>query len=253
MIKKLLLLLFICTGIAASQILDNKLQNNSLLGNVTISVTVGGTFPFKGTFPALITERLDEFITRLYNEAVDLTLRTTNDPELYRKAKEQVVRFSLRGIKLKRITGEELIIDLGDQYLDLTGFSEFVEKNKEICDGIIPSFEAYYWNQGYMIIGEDGFVKRVSEKDRIPISTHSTACISYFKKGKDFVKYAEQMIMKKRTATNGAYLPSLVYNEMIEDGRKILTCPCELIVNLGKIEGVNVFEQINRPLRWKKK
>jgi protein involved in polysaccharide export with SLBB domain len=112
MIKKLLLLLLICTGFAASQILNDNLQNNSLLGNATISVTVGGTFPFKGTFPALITERLDEFITRLYNEAVDLTLRTANDPELYRKAKEQVARFSLRGIKLKRITGEELIIDL---------------------------------------------------------------------------------------------------------------------------------------------
>ncbi len=112
MIKKLLLLLFICTGIVTSQISDNNLQNNSLLGTATISVTVGGTFPFKGTFPALITERIDEFITRLYNEAVDITLRTTNDPELYRKAKEQVVRFSLRGIKLKRVTGEELIIDL---------------------------------------------------------------------------------------------------------------------------------------------
>ena len=112
MIKKLLLLSFVFTGITASQVLDNNLQNNSLLSNATISVTVGGTFPFKGTFPALMTERVDEFITRLYNEAVDLTLRTTNDPELYRKAKDQVSRFSLRGIKLKRINGEELLIDL---------------------------------------------------------------------------------------------------------------------------------------------
>jgi len=112
MIKKLLLLLLVCTGIASSQILDDNIKNNSLLANATISVTVGGTFPFKGTFPALMNERVDEFITRLYNEAVDLTLRTTNDPELYRKAKEQLSRFSLRGIKLKRIKGEELQIDL---------------------------------------------------------------------------------------------------------------------------------------------
>ncbi|MBT8383938.1 MAG: SLBB domain-containing protein [Ignavibacteria bacterium] len=112
MIKKLLILLLICSGFTKAQILDNNLKNNSLLSNTTISVTVGGTFPFKGTFPALMTERVDEFITRLYNEAVDLTLRTTNDPELYRKAKEQVSRFSLRGIKLKRMSGEELIIDL---------------------------------------------------------------------------------------------------------------------------------------------
>ncbi len=82
MIKKLLILLFICSGFTIAQILDNNLKNNSLLSDVTISVTVGGTFPFKGTFPALMTERVDEFITRLYNEAVDLTLRTTNDPEM---------------------------------------------------------------------------------------------------------------------------------------------------------------------------
>ena len=147
---------------------------------------------------------------------------------------------------------DELIIDLGDQYLDLNGFIKFIEKNKENFDGLIPSFEAYYWNQGYMRIGKDGLIKRVSEKDKTPISTHSTACISYFKKGSDFVKYAEQMILKKRVAASGVYLPSLVYNEMIEDGKKIITYPCELIVNLGKIEGVNVFEQINRPLKWKK-
>lgn len=112
MIKKLIMLLLVCSGFTVSQILDDNLKNNSLFSNATISVTVGGTFPFKGTFPALMTERVDEFITRLYNEAVDLTLRTTNDPELYRKAKDQVSRFSLRGIKLKRITGEELSIDL---------------------------------------------------------------------------------------------------------------------------------------------
>ena len=67
------------------------------------------------------------------------------------------------------------------------------------------------------------------------------------------MKYAQQMIAKKRTAVNGVYLPSLTYNEMIEDGKKIVTCPCEMIVNLGKIEGVDVFEQINRPLKWKQK
>jgi|GEM_PF-1578563 len=153
---------------------------------------------------------------------------------------------------------EELLIDLGDQYLDLTDFDEmmhkeFMKQSEKRYDGIIPTFKAYYWNQGYMIIGQDGLVKRVSEKDRIPISEDSTACISYFKHGSDFVKYAEQMITKRRTAANGVYLPSLTYNEMIENGKKITTCPCELIVNLGKVEGVDVFEQINRPLKWKKR
>jgi protein involved in polysaccharide export with SLBB domain len=140
MMKKLLLILLICTGFATSQILNDNLQNNSYLNNATISVTVGGTFPFKGTFPALMTERLDEFITRLYNEAVDLTLRTTNDPELYRKAKEQVRRFSLRGIKLKRITGEEFIIDLQKFRLNGDFENNPYLKNDDVI--IFPSYDA---------------------------------------------------------------------------------------------------------------
>jgi dTDP-glucose pyrophosphorylase len=144
---------------------------------------------------------------------------------------------------------EELIIDLGDQYLDLNGFLEFIGDKEKEFDGLIPTFEAYYWNQGYMVINEAGFVQKVSEKDKPPISTHSTACLSYFKHGSDFVKYALQMISKKRVAASGVYLPSLVYNEMIEDSKKIITYPCELIVNLGKVEGADVFEQINRPLK----
>jgi dTDP-glucose pyrophosphorylase len=146
---------------------------------------------------------------------------------------------------------EELIIDLGDQYLDLTGFKEFIEKNKNSCDGIISTFESYYYNRGYMIINPEGFVEKVSEKDKPPISTHSTACISYFRKGSDFVNYAKQMIGRKKVAANGAYLPSLVYNEMIEDNKKIITVPCEFIAPLGTIQGADCFEQINRPFRWK--
>ena len=206
-------------------------------------------FPYKNAIFIILREHQDKYnlgneLKRMFGDGIKLIISeqmTEGSPQSILLAKELINN------------DEELVIDLGDQYLDLSGFNEFVKENKGNFDGLIPSFDAYYWNQGYMTIGKDGLIEKVSEKDKIPISTHSTACISYFAKGKDFVRYAEQMIMKKRVTVNGAYLPSLVYNEMIEDGKKILTCPCELIVNLGKIEGVNVFEQINRPLKWKKK
>jgi len=146
----------------------------------------------------------------------------------------------------------ELIIDLGDQYLDLDGFEEFLRDNKDKCEGVIPSFESYFFNRGYMII-KNNKIRRVSEKDPVPISSHSTACISYFKKGSDFVKYAEQMVEKKRTAANGVYLPSLVYNEMIEDNKTILHCKCELVAPLGTVQGADCFPQINRPLKLRLK
>lgn len=90
---------------------DNKVTGDML--NVgKISVTIGGTFPINGTFPAFMTDRVDEFVTRMYAEAVDLTLRVISDPEIYRKLKEELANYALRGIKLKRASGEELNVDL---------------------------------------------------------------------------------------------------------------------------------------------
>ena len=145
---------------------------------------------------------------------------------------------------------DELIIDLPDQYLDLTGLMDFLKQNKE-HEGIIPTFKSSYWNRGYMIIDKDGFVTNVSEKDKSPISDDSTACISYFKHGKDFVWAAEEMIRKDRRAANGGFLISLAYNELIERGDKVGTYPCDFISTLGTIECIHAFEQHLRPLKWK--
>jgi protein involved in polysaccharide export with SLBB domain len=111
-IKTLLcfLLLFIMTTYSQfSQ--DNKVTGDMLTVG-KISVTIGGTFPINGTFPAFVTDRVDEFVTRMYAEAVDLTLRVTSDPEIYRKLKKELSDYALRGIKLKRASGEELNVDL---------------------------------------------------------------------------------------------------------------------------------------------
>jgi polysaccharide export outer membrane protein len=94
------------------QNLQNNNFNSDLLGAGTISVTIGGSFPINGTFPALMTERVDEFVSRIYAQAVDMTLKVTSDPDIYRKLKEQLNNFALRGIKLKRVSGDELTIDL---------------------------------------------------------------------------------------------------------------------------------------------
>ena len=144
---------------------------------------------------------------------------------------------------------EELIIDLVDQYLDLRGFMEFIEQNNHRCDGIIPTFESFYWNRGYMLINANNHVIKIQEKSKQPISTHSTACVNYFRHGKDFVHAAEKMDKLGHTAANGAFLVSLAYNEMIDEGKKIIIYPCEFIATLGTIEGINVFEQVIRPLK----
>ncbi len=105
-----LLIMFIMT--AYPQFSQDNTGSGDLFGVGKISVTIGGTFPINGTFPALVTDRVDEFVTRMHAEAIDLTLRVITDPAIYRKLKEELANFALRGIKLKRATGEELMLDL---------------------------------------------------------------------------------------------------------------------------------------------
>lgn len=143
---------------------------------------------------------------------------------------------------------EDLIIDLPDQYLDLNGLMEFIKRN-ENCSGVCPTFKSLYWNRGYMIIGENGKIKKISEKDNPPISTDGITGVTYFKRGRDFVWASEEMIRKNRRCANGAFLISPVYNELIEIGENVLSYPIEFIGNLGSVEGVKSFMQYLRPLK----
>lgn len=92
--------------------IDNKTGLDNLLQAGAISITVGGDFIVTGSFPALIIERADQFITRTYNEAAERILRTTTDPALLDKLREKVEDYSLRDITLRRSSGEILKLDL---------------------------------------------------------------------------------------------------------------------------------------------
>lgn len=87
-------------------------SKTDMLSFSAISVTIGGQFPINGTFPAAITERVDQFVTRMYNQAAEKVLRTTDDPVLLDRLKRDLDDFSLRGIVLRRSNGEELLLDL---------------------------------------------------------------------------------------------------------------------------------------------
>lgn len=118
--KKISLVILVMTILSVhlySQDLQERLSEQSLTA-ATISVTIGGNFPINGTFPALMTERTDEFITRIHTEAVS-KVSAIIDPEIYKKRKDELESYSPRGIILKRANGEELNLDL--QKFRLTG------------------------------------------------------------------------------------------------------------------------------------
>jgi protein involved in polysaccharide export with SLBB domain len=111
--------LIFVTVFANAQVLDSRMNNTNLLSMATISVTIGGDFPATGSFPAFISERVDQFVTRIFLEARERAVRTSNDPQIIKKVEDKLTNYSLRGIILKRSNGEEISVDL--QRFRITG------------------------------------------------------------------------------------------------------------------------------------
>ncbi len=111
--KSFLLVLLLLTTIINSQVTnDNQFNIQDLVNNQPISVTIGGEFIVTGSFPAYSGERVDQFITRIFNEARNnLQLPVTNE-KLFLQILSKADEYSLRGITLKRVDGTEITLDL---------------------------------------------------------------------------------------------------------------------------------------------
>lgn len=134
-----------------------------------------------------------------------------------------------------------------DSPLVMANSDQFVEWNSNEClyafnadgvDGGIVTFEATHPKWSYAKMGEDGFVSEVAEKK--PISNNATVGIYFWKKGSDYVKYAEQMI-EKNIRTNGEFYVCPVFNEAIADGKKIRVKEIERMWGIGTPEDLNYF------------
>ena len=134
-----------------------------------------------------------------------------------------------------------------DDPLVIANSDQFVEWNSNEClyaftadgvDGGILTFESSHPKWSYAKIGDDGFVSEVAEKK--PISTNATVGIYYWKRGSDYVKYAEQMI-EKNIRTNNEFYVCPVFNETIEDGKKIRIKQIPHMWGIGTPEDLNYF------------
>jgi len=115
-------------------------------------------------------------------------------------------------------TEDPLIITNSDQLILWDSNETLYAFSNDNVDGGIVTFPATHPKWSFAKLGEDGYVSEVAEKK--PISNHATAGIYYWKHGSDYVKYSEQMI-RKNIRTNNEFYVCPVYNEAIEDGKKI--------------------------------
>jgi dTDP-glucose pyrophosphorylase len=105
-------------------------------------------------------------------------------------------------------------------------------------DGGILTFESAHPKWSFAKLDEYGYVTEVAEKK--PISNNATVGIYYWKKGSDYVKYVEQMI-SKNIRTNNEFYVCPVFNEAINDGKKIKSFTIEKMWGLGTPEDLKHF------------
>ncbi len=130
-----------------------------------------------------------------------------------------------------------------DQLLDWNSNEFFYAMAADECDGGIVTFESTHPKWSYSLIGDNGFVTETAEKK--PISRNASAGVYYFKCGRDYIKYAEQMIEKGLTFENEYYICP-VYNEMIGDGKKIRIFPIKNMWSFSTPEDVDFFLKKNK-------
>ena len=111
MIERIFITVLLVSIVTFSQTEKNSMSD--LIANASlISVSIGGNFPITGSYPASVNERVDQFVTRIYNQAYNLALGNSPSPEQINNIKNEFQNYSLRNILLKRKTGEQIKLDL---------------------------------------------------------------------------------------------------------------------------------------------
>jgi len=133
-----------------------------------------------------------------------------------------------------------LILTNSDQFIEWDSTDFMYQMNEKDFDGSIMCFEATHPKWSFAKSDENGIISEVAEKN--PISNQATAGIYYFKKGNEFVKYAEQMIERNLRVNNEFYVAP-IYNQFIQDGKIIFNyqIPTENMWGLGTPEDLKYY------------
>ena len=134
---------------------------------------------------------------------------------------------------------QPLLIANSDQYVDWDSNEFLYAMQADSVDAGILTFESVHPKWSFAKVDDKtGFVTEVAEKK--PISNNATVGIYYWARGSDYVKYAEQMIARNRRVNNEFYVCP-VFNEAIEDGKKIKVFPIEDMWGIGTPEDLDIF------------
>lgn len=131
-----------------------------------------------------------------------------------------------------------LIIANSDQIIKWNSKNFLYDLYSKNADGAIAIFKSSHPKWSYAKTNNDGLVLEVAEKK--PISDNATVGIYYWKHGSDFVKYANQMI-DKNIRTNNEFYVCPIFNQAIQDEKKIYALPVEEMWGVGTPEDLNYY------------
>jgi HAD superfamily hydrolase (TIGR01509 family) len=137
---------------------------------------------------------------------------------------------------------QPLVIANSDQFLNWDSNEFMYSMVADEIDGGILTFTGTHPKWSFAKLDADGFVEEVAEKK--PISDKATCGVYYWKKGSDYVKYADSMI-ENDTRTNNEFYVCPVFNEAISDQKKIKT------FHIGQMWGLGTPEDLDNFLREK--
>jgi HAD superfamily hydrolase (TIGR01509 family) len=137
---------------------------------------------------------------------------------------------------------QPLLIANSDQFVEFdTNAFLYRMMNLEI-DGGILCFEIDNqdpkWSYAEM---EGGYVKHVYEKK--PVGNFATVGIYFWKKGSDYVKYAQQMMQDPQNKINNEFYVAPVYNFAIADHKKIVKFDVKKMWGLGIPDDLKYFQE----------
>ena len=125
-----------------------------------------------------------------------------------------------------------------DQFVEWSSNDFFYLMQESKADGGIPTFKSTHPKWSFVRLDEKNNIVEVQEKN--PISNMATVGFYYFKKGKDFVKNAEEMIKADDRVNNEFYLCP-VYNYLIKNGGVVKTSKIKEMWGLGTPEDLDSF------------
>lgn len=129
---------------------------------------------------------------------------------------------------------DELVIMNADQIVE---WDSSLIKHARNYDGALLLFNTM-GNRWSFARVSDNLVVEVAEKKEI--STHALSGIHYWKRGSDFIKYAQEMI-EEQDLTNNEYYIAPIYNYAIKNGKKIMPIFVQKMYDLGTPEALDNY------------